>query len=81
VSDKERQVLELEDAEKNRLHLVWSRSGRRLIISIRPRRVPKARSSQRMKRWTDLQRSSPNRTVDERDELPPDPDVDRVESR
>ena len=33
----ERPVVELDDNERNRLHAVWSRSSKRLLVSVLPR--------------------------------------------
>jgi hypothetical protein len=37
VSKDERPVIQLEDGEGNRLHAVWSRSWKHLILSVVPR--------------------------------------------
>jgi hypothetical protein len=34
---EDRPVITLDDGERNRLHAVWSRSGKRLIVSVVPR--------------------------------------------
>jgi hypothetical protein len=34
---KNQPVIQLDDGESNRLHAVWSRSGKHLIVSIAPR--------------------------------------------
>lgn len=34
---EERPVIELDDDASNRLHAVWSRSGKRLIVTVVPR--------------------------------------------
>jgi hypothetical protein len=31
-------VLQVDDGEGNRLHAIWSRSGKHLIVTVRPRR-------------------------------------------
>jgi len=33
---EEHPVIQLDDGESNRLHAVWSRSGKRLIVSVAP---------------------------------------------
>jgi hypothetical protein len=37
MPDEQRPVIELDDGESNRLHAVWSRSGKRLILTVAPR--------------------------------------------
>jgi hypothetical protein len=37
MSNQERPAIELDDDGNNRLHVVWSRSGKRLIVSLVPR--------------------------------------------
>jgi len=37
VSNEERPAIELDDGANNRFHAVWSRSGKRLIVSVAPR--------------------------------------------
>jgi hypothetical protein len=37
MPDEERPLIQLDDGERNRLHAVWSRSGKRLIVTVAPR--------------------------------------------
>jgi hypothetical protein len=37
MAKKDRRVIQIEDGESNRLHGVWSQSGKHLIVSIAPR--------------------------------------------
>jgi hypothetical protein len=37
MARKDQPVIQLDDGESNRLHAVWSGSGKRLIVSVAPR--------------------------------------------
>jgi hypothetical protein len=36
MPQEERPMIQLDDGESNRLHAIWSRSGKRLILSVAP---------------------------------------------